>query len=271
MAYNSKHTGAEVEALLDRAAGAALTYDISPLVAKLVGEFDGYRTADLTAEEYEAAKAAYDEGRIFLLPGGAAKPTFRQTFDNMFGDSDFVEFTIATQLNMEGYFDDTAFGVPVGTLSYSISKHLSPGDNSCTYRLSEVLRKAIPADALPTKLSQLTNDCGFVAPREVVKTNESTIGYGTSYSSTTPSVTLAADKFHIVGRVAGLSIALPDGSDTDGREYVCQFFVPNSTYTLTLPDSVSWLGGNVPAFEGNTCCMLSIVNHCAVIGVFKQS
>lgn len=86
-----------------------------------------------------------------------------------------------------------------------------------------------------------------------------------------PSIELSANKFNIVGRCGGLRLALPASSDLDGQEYCCQFYVANSTYTLTVPADVRWQNGEVPTFEGNTCCQLVIVNNCATIGVFKAS
>lgn len=107
--------------------------------------------------------------------------------------------------------------------------------------------------------------------REVVKTLPDKIGYGTSYTLAVKSIELAADKFHIVGRCVGLTLTLPSGADMDGQEYCCQFYVPNQDYTLTIPADVRWQNGEVPTFEGNTCCQLVIVNNCATIGVFKAS
>ena len=107
--------------------------------------------------------------------------------------------------------------------------------------------------------------------KTVVKTNPNTIGYGTSYTTNTASIELAADKFNIVGRCSGLTLTLPAGADMDGQEYCCQFYVPNQDYTLTIPADVRWQNGEVPTFEGNTCCQLVIVNNCATIGVFKAS
>lgn len=105
--------------------------------------------------------------------------------------------------------------------------------------------------------------------KTVVKTNESTIGYGTSFVESNTPIELAADKFHIVGRCSSLTLTLPDGADMDGQEYCCQFYVGGS-FTLTIPAYVRWQNGEVPTFEGNTCCQLVIVNNCATIGVFKE-
>ena len=106
--------------------------------------------------------------------------------------------------------------------------------------------------------------------KTVVKTLPDKIGYGTSYEAGTPSIELAANKFNIVGRCSGLTLTLPAGADMDGQEYCCQFYVPNQNYTLTVPADVRWQNGEVPTFEGNTCCQLVIVNNCATIGVFKE-
>ena len=111
----------------------------------------------------------------------------------------------------------------------------------------------------------------FGSGKTVVKTYPNNIGYGTSYVANTPSIELAANKFHIVGRCVGLTLTLPAGADMDGQEYCCQFYVPNRGYTLTVPAYVRWQNGEVPTFEGNTCCQLVIVNNCATIGVFKAS
>ena len=110
-----------------------------------------------------------------------------------------------------------------------------------------------------------------IQKREVVKTLPDNIGYGTLSAGMTQTIELAADKFHVVGRCMGLTLTLPDGADMDGQEYCCQFFVGTPDYTLTVPADVRWQNGEVPTFEGNTCCQLVIVNNCATIGVFKAS
>lgn len=141
---------------------------------------------------------------------------------------------------------------------------------------------------VPSNTSDLTNDSGFLtsaevdakiaaipsANKRVVKIRELFIGFdGTSYYDDLNIVTLASTEFAILGRAKGLDIALPDGSDSDGKEYVCQFYVGGNgdTFSLTLPDSVVWLNGKAPTIESNSCYILSIVNNCAVIGMFKQS
>lgn len=266
MAYNSKYTGAQVEALLDRAGAAPQIYDIGWLMNLISASENG--TATLTAEQFNEVKAASDAGKTFMAYGE-------------------VYSTIAT--TREG---NTVIGL---ARLYSLSSSygifsLSVVSLNGTYQASlggvglvtqSNLTGYAKASDVPTKTSQLTNDSGFltehqsldgyVRKREVVKTNKSTIGYGTSYVALQPSIELAADKFHIVGRCTSLTLTLPDGADMDGQEYCCQFYVANRDYTLTIPADVRWQNGEAPTFEGNTCCQLVIVNNCATIGVFKAS
>lgn len=261
MAYNSKYTGAQVEALLDRAGAAPQTYDIGWLT-NLISTSPGNNTT-LTAEQFNDVKAAVDAHKIFVnygqvlsssayYVGGSTYITLTQSFGNS------VSTFIISSLN--------------GTYNASLSNYqiITQDDLSGFAKASDI----------PTKTSQLTNDSGFITEnqgldgyvkkRGVVKTNESTIGYGTSFVASNTPIELAADKFHIVGRCSSLTLTLPDGADMDGQEYCCQFYVGGS-FTLTIPADVRWQNGEVPTFEGNTCCQLVIVNNCATIGVFKAS
>ena len=74
MEYNSKYTGAQVEALLDRAGAAPQTYDIVWLLNLVSNQ---YGTATLTAEQFNEIKAAYDAGKIFVGYSGVFSSTSR--------------------------------------------------------------------------------------------------------------------------------------------------------------------------------------------------
>lgn len=262
MAYNSKYTGAQVEALLDRAGAAPQIYDIGWLMNLISASGNG--TATLTAEQFNEVKAASDAHKTFMGYGEVYSSDINNDGSNLY--------------------------ILLGRLSCGYVITLVVTSLNGTYKADSRDEKIITQDDLieyaktsdvPKKTSQLTNDSGFltehqsldgyVRKREVVKTIPSAIGYGTSYVADTPSIELAANKFHIVGRCTGLTLTLPDGADMDGQEYCCQFYVSNHDYTLTLPASVYWQNGEAPTFEGNTCCQLVIVNNCATIGVFKAS
>lgn len=261
MEYNSKYTGAQVEALLDRAGTVLQTYDIVWLLNLIQAPADD--TVTLTAEQFNEIKAAADAHKIFVGYG--------QVFSSSaysYGDSTHITLT----QSLANYVSIYSVSSLNGTYKASLTGNQIITQNDLT--------GFAKASDVPKKTSQLTNDSGFltehqsldgyVRKREVVKTIPSTIGYGTSYVADTPSIELAADKFHIVGRCSSLTLTLPDGADMDGQEYCCQFYVGGS-FTLTIPADVRWQNGEVPTFEGNTCCQLVIVNNCATIGVFKAS
>ena len=239
------------------------TYDIGWLLNLIATS--GSSIVTLTAEQFNEVKAAVDAGKIFVA--------YRNVYSSGISiDGGNTSIVLAT---LSG-------GGTVTTL-FVISRN---GTYNASLRAEQIatqndLSGFAKASDVPKKTSQLTNDSGFLTEhqsldgyarkREVVKTIPSTIGYGTSDVADTPSIELAADKFHIIGRCTGLTLTLPAGADMDGQEYCCQFYVANSQYTLTVPADVRWQNGEVPTFEGNTCCQLVIVNNCATIGVFKAS
>lgn len=250
-----------MEALLDRAGAAPQIYDIGWLMNLISAS--GNNIATLTAEQFNEIKAAADSNKTFMGYGEVYSSDISNDGSNTY--------------------------ILLGRLSSGYVITLVVASLNGTYQAASRAEKIITQDDLtdyakasdvPTKTSQLTNDSGFltehqsldgyVRKREVVKTNESTIGYGTSFVASHTSIELAADKFHIVGRCSRLTLTLPDGADMDGQEYCCQFYVGGS-FTLTIPADVRWQNGEVPTFEGNTCCQLVIVNNCATIGVFKAS
>lgn len=261
MEYNSKYTGAQVEALLDRAGAAPQTYDIGWLINLL--STSGNNTT-LTAEQFNEVKVATDEGKIFIAYG--------QVFSSNTNTNEGNAYIVLTN-SLGNYVTTYIISSLNGTYRASLTYNQIVTQNE--------LSGYAKASDVPKKTSQLTNDSGFLTEhqsldgyarkREVVKTIPSTIGYGTSYVADTPSIELAANKFHIVGRCVGLTLTLPAGADMDGQEYCCQFYVGTPDYTLTVPADVRWQNGEVPTFEGNTCCQLVIVNNCATIGVFKAS
>ena len=259
MAYNSRYTGAQVDALLDRAGEAPQTYDIGWLLNLLADE----TSATLTEAQFNEVYAASVAGKIFTYRGNVYTT-------EIIAETDDYTSIVLFHLYATEYIEE--FVITLFNNEYSVESHflkLITKDDLTGY--------AKTSD-LPTKTSQLTNDSGFITAddvaipkKTVVKTVESNIGYGNGYSIVSPSIELAADKFHIVGKCQGLTITLPEGADTDGQEYCCQFYVGTTSFTLTLPESVYWLNGEAPEFKSNTCCQLVIVNNCAVIGVFKAS
>lgn len=252
------------------AMSALQTYDIEWMMNLFSTSTDG--TVTLTAEQFNEVKAALDAHKIFVAYG------------QVFSSSDF-SYGGGTNITLTQSFGNYVSIYSVSSVNGTYKASLTDNqiitqDDLTGYITQDDLTGYAKASDVPTKTSQLTNDSGFITEnqgldgyvkkRGVVKTNESTIGYGTSFVASNTPIELAADKFHIVGRCSSLTLTLPDGADMDGQEYCCQFYVGGS-FTLTIPADVRWQNGEVPTFEGNTCCQLVIVNNCATIGVFKAS
>lgn len=269
MAYNSKYTGAQVEALLDRAGAAPQTYDIGWLYDIVAPT--GHTT--LTEAQFSEVKAAAEAGKVFAGCG----TVWRASIEANNESGDVAIYILSAPWEC---VNDTAISGSVLRL-YSIMLYGSGSTYNayCSFRrfpTTSVLDNYAKTAAVPTKTSQLTNDSGFITAddvtipgKTVVKTYEDYIDYGNGYYNARANITLAADEFHIVGRCYGLTITLPEGADTDGKEYCCQFYVGTSAFTLALPSTVYIQDGAWPKFEANTCCQLVIVNNCAVIGAFK--
>ncbi len=271
MAYNSKYTGAQVEALLDRAGAAPQIYDIGWLINLISAS--GSSIATLTAEQFNEVKAASDSHKTFMAYG--------EVYSSDISNDGSNTYILLGRLS-SGYVITLVVSSLNGTYKAGLrAEKIVTQDDLIDYAKASDLTDYAKASDVPAKTSQLTNDSGFltehqsldgyVRKREVVKKYPDMIGYGNSLTAAIPSIELSADKFNIVGRCSGLTLTLPAGADMDGQEYCCQFYVPDSQYTLTLPADVRWQNGEVPTFEGNTCCQLVIVNNCATIGVFKAS
>ena len=235
------------------------TYNIEWLMNLI--STSGNNTA-LTAEQFNDVKAAVDAHKIFV-----AYSMVYSSDISIYEGKTFIVLATLRGYSLNIFIISSVSGIYNASLR---NDQIITQDDLSGYAKSS---------DIPTKTSQLTNDSGFltehqsldgyVRKREVVKKYPNTIGYGTSYTADIPSIELSANKFNIVGRCSGLTLTLPAGADMDGQEYCCQFYVPNQDYTLTVPAYVRWQNGEVPTFEGNTCCQLVIVNNCATIDVFK--
>ena len=237
------------------------TYNIEWLMNLI--STSGNNTA-LTAEQFNDVKAAVDAHKIFV-----AYSMVYSSDISIYEGKTFIVLATLRGYSLNIFIISSVSGIYNASLR---NDQIITQDDLSGYAKSS---------DIPTKTSQLTNDSGFltehqsldgyVRKREVVKKYPDMIGYGTSNTADIPSIELSANKFNIVGRCSGLTLTLPAGADMDGQEYCCQFYVPNQSYTLTVPADVRWQNGEVPTFEGNTCCQLVIVNNCATIGVFKAS
>ena len=143
MEYNSKYTGAQVEALLDRAGTVPQTYDIGWLLNLISTSADD--TVTLTAEQFNEIKAAADAHKIFVGYG--------QVFSSSaysYGDGTYIGLT-QSSANYVSIYSISSLN---GTYNASVTSNqiITQDDLSGYAKSSDV----------PTKTSQLTNDSNFL-------------------------------------------------------------------------------------------------------------
>lgn len=84
------------------------------------------------------------------------------------------------------------------------------------------------------------------------------------------SVTLDDTKYYVISCGSGLTLTLPDGYATDGKEYMCELVIGTEVPVLSLPSDIKFAGGKAPSeiLAADTRCQLSIQNGLAVIVSF---
>lgn len=75
---------------------------------------------------------------------------------------------------------------------------------------------------------------------------------------------LQPNRYYIFGEMAELTITLAEGEEGKLNEYMFEFTSGTAPTTLTLPESVKWMGEHT--IEASKTYQVSIVNNIAVIG-----
>lgn len=210
--YNSKYTGAEVEALLDKVDDGIVYY--------AAGVFEAAKNGTMTSEQFdELAQAVMDGKTIAMMPSfnGSYATDILVTVPYLDWDANIVKLVAVTNSS-----DDIALDIYVFN------------GNSLTV---DVIHETVEQ-----KYSSATSSSG--------------------------TVVLSDTKMLILGEQSAVTITLPSGAEDNGREYLCQFTASASGCTLSVPDTITWLGGETPTINAGKTYQLSIVNNLAVIGEF---
>lgn len=79
---------------------------------------------------------------------------------------------------------------------------------------------------------------------------------------------LSPNTLYKFGECSSLTVTL--GAETSGivNEYMFEFVSGSTATTLSVPDSVTWSGGEAPTIEANKTYQVSIVNNLAVYAAF---
>lgn len=86
----------------------------------------------------------------------------------------------------------------------------------------------------------------------------------TTESATEDEKEIQPNRYYIFGEKQNLTITLAEGEEGKLNEYMFEFTSGTTPTTLTLPESVKWIGSNT--IEASKTYQVSIVNNIAVLG-----
>lgn len=234
MAYNSKYTGAQVEALLDRAGTVPQTYDIGWLTNLLSTSGSGVVT--LTAEQFNDVKAASDAHKMFVGCG--------QVFSSSaysYGGS-----TVITLTQSSGYFVTALTVVSMNG----------------TYKAGMTVNHIITQDDL-TDYAKKTDISSFLKLQ---------YQFANISESSTPSLTVAAGNWYdlYMGTTNPTSLSLtigdPGTSDNGTDPIMLRFKTGNKAMSISTSvgantDGVLVMDGGTLECKANTYYTLTFWRH----------
>lgn len=232
MAYNSKYTGAQVEALLDRAGAAPQTYDIGWLMDLISTSADD--TVALTAEQFNEIKAAADAHKTFVASGQVYS-------SSAYTDQGFTDILLATLSD-----------VYVITLVVSSSN----GTSSANLKSEQIIRQ-----------DDLT---GYAKKTDISAFLKLQYQFANISESSTPSLTVAAGNWYSLGMTNPTSLLLtisdPGTSDNGTDPIMLRFKTGNNAMSISTSvgmntDGVLVRDGGTLECKANTYYTLTFWRH----------
>lgn len=83
------------------------------------------------------------------------------------------------------------------------------------------------------------------------------------------SLLLQENIMYRVSNTSSLSISLPDGSERDAIEYLCEVKVDVEGFILNLPEDVYWIKNSDTEMKKGNIYQISILNNCIIMGEFN--
>ena len=234
MAYNSKYTGAQVEAILDKAGTVPQTYDIGWLMNLISTSESGIAT--LTAEQFNEVKAAADAHKIFVAYG--------QVYSS------------------SAYTDEEFTNILLATLSDSFITILSVSSLNGTYEASLTGNQIITQNDL-TGYAKKTDISAFLKLQ---------YQFADISKSSTPSLTVAAGNWYDLYRgmtnptSLSLTISDPPTSDNGTDPIMLRFKTGNKAMSISTSvgagtDGVLVRDGGTLECKANTYYILTFWRH----------
>ena len=210
------------------------TLDLSPLL-----DSEGSPVATVTDEFLAEVKKAYN-GKYSNVTNLYSVTTILPASFGYLDNTYFVAINIAT-------INHGRIELECATIRINEStKAVQPIIGEIVFDLSGKGNKA---------LTDRGNYAEFASPTKVI-----------SGGSGTVTKRLSPNTYYEFGECTKLTITLAAEISGILNEYMFEFVSGSTATTLSLPASVSWMGGKAPTIEANKTYQCSIVNNIAVIG-----
>lgn len=258
--HNLPYTGEELEALLKGADGA-LTY----ITSIVKGEYYDSTTGEIktTSENrYRSSKfATLGKFNIKLQFATLSSPgtLTAHGWDSKGNYTGSVSQTIASGLSS---FTWTLIPGD-GEVYYAIDFIGNDTDSDTIY--AYITYDYADNDDVPTKVSQLVNDSGFIGQMPIQDITEQ-VWIDAGGCSLDPNVYYRVTSEYDID-ILDIMLNAPDTSVYN--EYILEFTTPTTGTSLILSDTVKWLNGEVPTLEGGKTYILSIHNNLAICALFE--
>lgn len=90
-------------------------------------------------------------------------------------------------------------------------------------------------------------------------------------AQTATTVTINPNTLNVWGEVESLQISFASTTGTAYKEFMLQFTVDASNFTLTLPSTVIWIDNEEPDWETGVTYQVSIVNNLALYAGWEEA
>ena len=120
---------------------------------------------------------------------------------------------------------------------------------------------------VPTKTSDLTNDCNFITLIDVSTKADKILLNNVGPSN---NVSIYSNVYNNLGTIStNTSINLLAPTDNNiYNEYMLRFLISGDNINISFSPAVTWQNDEAPEFENNTTYEISIVNNYAIFGKF---
>ena len=285
MSYNSKYTGAEVEALLDLASTRASQEDLN-LAIERIDDLASEKQDEITDLDTIRANAAKGATALQSVPSeyvteseltAKGYATTSQLAGKQDTISDLATIRSGAALGATALQTETYKGTVTGVKINGTTKNPSSG----VVDLGTVITSHQDISGKQDKLVSGTN-IKTINGTSILGSGNITISGGSSsggsgayaqvnHGTSDTTFALTPNTFHVWDEVASLTLTL--GSEQSGvaNEFVFQFTSGATATSLTLPDDIKWANDSALTIAENKIYQISVLNGLATALEFDNA